>query len=54
MIIGIGFINYINVLEKENLKEVIKKYKAIYDINIINGSFYPVIRLLDSIFNQND
>ena len=54
MIIGIGFINYINVLEKENLKEVIKKYKAIYDINIINGSFFSIIRLLDSIFNQND
>ena len=54
MIIGIGFINYINVLEEEILNDVIKNYKKIYDINIINGSFYPVIRLLDSIFEQNN
>ncbi len=49
LIIGIGFINFINVLEKKNLNDVIENFKKIYDIIIINGSFYPVIRLLDSI-----
>ena len=49
LIIGIGFINFINVLEKKILNDVIENFKKIYDIIIINGSFYPVIRLLDSI-----
>ena len=49
LIIGIGFINFINALEKKILNDVIENFKKIYDIIIINGSFYPVIRLLDSI-----
>ena len=44
-IIGIGFINLLENERKEKEFQLIKNYKEIYDITIINGSFsYSIIR----------
>lgn len=44
-IIGIGFINLLENERKEKEFQLIKNFKEIYDITIINGSFsYSIIR----------
>ena len=51
-IIGIGFINLLENERKEKEFQLIKNYKEIYDITIINGSFLYLIQLLDLIYKK--
>ena len=51
-IIGIGFINLLENERKEKEFQLIKNFKEIYDITIINGSFLYLIQLLDLIYKK--
>ncbi len=51
-IIGIGFINLLENEIKEKEFQLIKNFKEIYDITIINGSFLYLIQLLDLIYKK--
>ena len=50
-IIFIGFINLKNNISEEEKNNMINLYKKVYDINILNDSYFYIIELLKKIYN---
>ena len=50
-ILYIGFINLKNNISEEEKNNMINLYKKVYDINILNDSYFYIIELLKKIYN---
>ena len=49
-ILSIGFINTKSNINEEEKKNLISLYEKVYDVNILNDSYFDIIELLNLIY----